>query len=100
MGQFNEQAARREAPSAGIAIAVTNGVNAQTDLSEHVGRFLTFVFSVKTHIRFGATAQTAVTTDFWLAADSPQDFLITEDRKHIGTYATGASPVGAAAQTG
>ena len=79
---------------------VASGSSTNNDLSALVGQFVTLKFSGKTHVRAGATSQTAVTTDYWLEAGESQDFLVTDAKKHLATYGVGGAWTGVATPTG
>lgn len=94
MGQYLEQAARKTAPPAAIALTAGNGaaLGAGIDLSAYVGKWLTIKAPGKTHFRFGPTSTVSVaTTDWWLATDEERDFFITEELKYVNAWGVGAA---------
>lgn len=102
MGQFTEQAARRVAPTAGTAITAGNGAaGTSVDLTAQVGKFVSFKFPGKTHIRFGpASTVAAATTDYYLTADLGEDFFITLETAFVNAWGVGAAHAGVCAPTG
>lgn len=96
------QAARRIAPTAGTAIAAGNGsAGAAVDLNAYLNRYVSFKFPGKTHLRFGPTnAVAAATSDYYLAADQGEDFIVTEATRWVSGWGIGGAHAGSGAPTG
>lgn len=89
---YQEQASRRALPGVGTQVTVPSGASSSAvDLSAFLNSRVLLIASVKTHIRAGnASMAAAATTDAWLPAETPADFLVTPDRTHIRVWGTAA----------
>ena len=82
------QAAKRVAPGAGTATAITTTAHAAIALTKGVH----YWFQAKTariHLRFaGSSAVTAAVTDAWMEPNEREEFYITHDRQFMSAIAT------------
>jgi hypothetical protein len=104
VGAYADQAARREAPGAGVPFTAGNGAaGTPVDLSAYRGQYMSLKFPGKAYVRFGpssAAAAAVTTTDYYLTTDAPEDFVITDDRIWGCAYGVGGAHAGVAAPTG